>query len=81
MVSGKSESILSVVPPVKPHLEKLKQSKFNTPEDIATFAQKFDEGTKTVFSDDKTIQYVKFGSPRDNDPKHGIKTGKLTLTG
>jgi len=27
------------------------------------------------------VQYVKFGSPRDNDSKHGIKAGRLTLTG
>ena len=81
MVSGEPESILSVAPPVEPHPEKLKQSKFNTPEDIAAFAQKFDEGAKTEFSDDKVMQYIKFGSPRDNDPNHGIKKGKLTLTG
>jgi len=61
--------------------EKLKQSKFNTPEDLSTFAQRFDEGLKRVFSDDSGSQFVKFGSPRDNDPKYGIKLGKLTLTG
>jgi hypothetical protein len=59
----------------------LKGSKFNTPEDIAAFAQKFDEGLKRVFSDDKGIQKVKFGSPRDNDPRVGIKSGSLMLTG
>ena len=59
----------------------MKNSKFNTAEDIESFAQKFDEGAKRVFSDDAGTQYVKFGSPRDNDPKHGIKGGKLALTG
>ena len=59
----------------------MKNSKFNTPEDTESFAQKFDEGAKRVFSDDAGIQYVKFGSPRDNDPEHGIKGGKLALTG
>ena len=54
---------------------------FNTPEDIATFSQKFDEGPKRAFFDDKGTQYIKFGSPRDNDPLHGIKAGKLVLTG
>ena len=44
------------------------------------FAQKFDEGLKKVFSDDKAAQYLKFGSPRDNDPDHGVKAGRLTLT-
>ena len=29
--------------------EKLKHSKFNTPEDLAAFSQKFDEGLKKVF--------------------------------
>ena len=60
--------------------EKLRNSKFNTPEDISAFAQKFDEGLKRVFSDDKRAQYVKFGSPRDNDPGYGIKAGRLMLT-
>jgi len=59
----------------------LRGSKFNTPEDLAAFAQRFDEGVKKVFSDDQGIQYVKFGSPRDHDPKYGIKAGRLTLTG
>ena len=59
----------------------MKRSKFNTPEDIAAFAQKFDWGLKRVFSDDKSVQYVKFGGMRDNDPKNGINAGKLRLTG
>jgi len=65
----------------KPGLGKLGASKFNTPEDISAFGQKFDEGVKRVFSDDEMAQWVRFGSPRDHDPKHGIKGGKLMLTG
>jgi len=42
--------------------EKLGHSKFNTPEDLSAFAQKFDEGLKRVFSDDRGQQYIKFGS-------------------
>ena len=63
--------------------EKLKYSKFNTPDDLAAFSQKFDEGVKKVFStsNSNTDQYVKFGSPRDNDPNCGIRAGRLTLTG
>ena len=61
--------------------EKLRGSKFNTPEDLAAFSQMFDEGVKRVFSNDQGAQYVKFGSPRDADPKCGIKAGRLTLTG
>jgi hypothetical protein len=82
MVSGGftySQSI--VTPPVKPYPEKLRKSTFNTPEDVASFSEKFDQGLKRVFSDDKGTQYIKFGGPRDNDFQHGIKGGKLTLTG
>jgi hypothetical protein len=68
-------------PSTQPGLEKLRGSKFNTPEDLAAFSQRFDEGVKRVFSNDQGAQYVKFGSPRDNDPKCGIKAGRLTLTG
>ncbi|KAF9782375.1 hypothetical protein BJ322DRAFT_1111242 [Thelephora terrestris] len=61
--------------------QKLKPSRFNTPEDIEAFVQKFDEGLKRIFSDDRGVHYIKFGSLRDDDPKHGIKAGKLMLTG
>jgi len=63
--------------------EELKYSKFNTPEDLAAFSQKFDEGVKKIFStsNSRADQHVKFGSPRDNDPEFGIKAGRITLTG
>ena len=64
-----------------PQPEKLGGSKFDTPEDLAVFSQRFDEGVKRVFSKDQGVQYVKFGSPRDDDPKCGIKAGRLTFTG
>ena len=48
---------------------------------MATFAQNFDEGLKRVFSNDAGTHYIKFGSPRDNDPKYGIEGGRLALTG
>jgi len=66
---------------LNPRPEKLTGSKFNTPEDLDAFSQKFDEGVKRVFSKDQTPQYVKFGTPRDNDPNYGIKAGRLALTG
>ena len=66
---------------LNPDPGKLRGSKFDTPEDLAAFSQRFDEGVKRVFSNDQGAQYVKFGSPRDNDPKYGIKAGRLTLTG
>ena len=71
----------AVAHPVKPRPEKLKKSRFNTEEDLSAFAQKFDEGSKRVFFDEAVTLYVKFGGPRDNEPKHGIKAGKLSLTG
>jgi len=63
--------------------EELKHSKFNTPEDLASFSRKFDEGVKKIFSTSNSHadQHVKFGSPRDNDPDYGIKAGRITLTG
>lgn len=81
MVSGTLRTFSFLVPRVQPQSEKLGKSTFNTPEDLAAFSQKFDEGLKRVFFDDKGTQYIKFGSPRDNDLQHGIKGGKLTLTG
>ena len=66
---------------LNPQPEKLRGSKFDTPEDLAAFAQKFDEGVKRVFSDDRALQHVRFGSIWDNDPRCGIKAGRLTLTG
>jgi len=68
-------------PSLNPQPEKLKGSKFDTPEDLAAFAQRFEEGVKRVFSTDQKDQYVKFGSPRDNDTNRGIKAGRLTMTG
>ena len=61
----------------------LEDSKFNTPEDLASFSQRFDDGLKKVFSTSNSHvdQRVKFGSLRDNDPDYGIKAGRLALTG
>jgi len=64
-----------------PQPDRLEGSKFDTPEDLAAFAKRFDEGIKKIFSNNQEDRYVKFGSPRDNDPKYGIKSGRLTLTG
>ena len=59
----------------------LRGSRFNAPDHLAAFSQKFDEGVKKVFSNDQAAQYVKFGTLRDNDPSCGVKAGRLTLTG
>ena len=73
--------VFFIVRRLNPHPEKFRGSKFNTPEDLDAFSQKFDEGVKRVFSTDQTTQHIKFGSPRDNDPECGIKAGRLALTG
>ena len=68
--------------PVQRQPEKLSGSeKFGLSDCFSDIAQKFDEGLKRAFSDDTKKQFVKFGMPRDNDPDHGIKGGKLMLTG
>ena len=74
-------NIQSIGQLLDPQTGKLRGSKFDTPEDLAAFAQRFDDGVKRLFSNDQTSQYVKFGSPRDNDPKCGIKAGRFTMTG
>ena len=68
---------------LNPQLEKLKCSKFNTPDDLAAFSQRFDEGVKKIFStsNSRKDQYIRFGSLRDHDPKCGVTAGKFTLTG
>ena len=59
----------------------LQGSKFNNPDHLDAFSQRFDEGVKRVFSDNLKSQYVKFGTSKDNDPSFGIKAGRLMLTG
>jgi len=66
---------------LNPQPEKLRGSELDTPEDLAAFVQKFDEGVKRVFSGDQEVQHVTFGSPRDTYPDFGIEAGRLTLTG
>ena len=62
-------------------LERLNSSNLNTPENLGEFSERFDDGVKKVFSNNQAPQYVKFGSMRDNDPKYGVRAGRLTLTG
>lgn len=62
-------------------LARLKNSKFDNKQDLAAVAESFDTGLKETFSDNTKPQFVKFGSPRDNDARCGVKGGKLTLPG
>ena len=64
-----------------PQPGRLRGSGLDTPGNLEAFSQRFDDGIKKVFSNNQVDQYVKFGSPRDNNPSCGIKAGRLTLTG
>lgn len=61
--------------------EKLSGSIYGTPENITQIAERFDETTKRTFRsvDDKCM--VQFGSPRDTDAAHDIRSGRLKLAG
>ena len=64
------------------HLARLKNSEqFNNELDLAAFTKSFDTGLKMTFSDSSKTQFVKFGSPRDDDACCGVKGGKLSLPG
>ncbi|KAJ7158680.1 hypothetical protein C8R46DRAFT_1165038 [Mycena filopes] len=61
--------------------EKLKSSKYGSPEAVEHITKRFDETTKRLFRDDRTLQFISFGSPLDKDPTVGIRGGQLKLTG
>lgn len=62
-------------------IEKLKASKYGTPDSLDHITKRFDETTKRLFRDNKELQFVPFGSPLDKDPTVGIRGGQLKLTG
>jgi hypothetical protein len=59
--------------------EKLKHSKYGTPDSLDHITRKFDETTKRLFRDRNELQFIPFGSPLD---KVGIsqKTLRMILT-
>jgi len=59
----------------------LKNSKFDSDQDLAAFTESFDAGLKTIFSNNDKAQFVKFGSPRDEDTRYDVKGGKLSIQG
>ncbi|KAF7316791.1 hypothetical protein HMN09_00412200 [Mycena chlorophos] len=61
--------------------EKLRHSKYGSPESVEHITRRFDETTKRLFRDDHSLQFVSFGSPLDKDSAVGIRGGKLKLTG
>jgi len=62
-------------------LARFKNSKFNNKDDLAAFTESFDAGLKETFSDSSKDQFVRFGSPRDNDARCGVRGGKFSLLG
>jgi hypothetical protein len=60
-------------------LDYLKESDFY--EDLDHIVRCFDKTTKVRFSSDKKVQYIKFGSTRDNDAACNIRFGQLRLAG
>ncbi|KAF8626102.1 hypothetical protein AX17_006598 [Amanita inopinata Kibby_2008] len=61
--------------------EKLKNSKYGTPDALDHITRRFDETTKRLFRDKKELQFIPFGSPLDKDLSAGIRSGQLKLTG
>ncbi|KAH9940109.1 uncharacterized protein BXZ73DRAFT_43141 [Epithele typhae] len=59
----------------------LKNSKFDTNEDIKFILDYFDKNTKPVFKGEGEPYYIKFGSMDCNDAKLKIRRGQLMLTG
>ena len=57
--------------------EKLRNSKFNSDEELEVLSRVFDERMKKDFSVVNSRSNFKFDSPRDNDPN----CGRMTLTG
>ena len=50
-------------------------------DDIEHIIQCFDNTTKPRFRDTNAVQFVKFGSARDNDAAANIRSGQLRLQG
>ncbi|PFH47841.1 hypothetical protein AMATHDRAFT_151148 [Amanita thiersii Skay4041] len=61
--------------------EKLKNSRYGTPDALDHITRRFDETTKRLFKDRKDLQFIPFGSPLDKDVAAGIRNGQLKLTG
>ncbi|KIM39913.1 hypothetical protein M413DRAFT_74077 [Hebeloma cylindrosporum] len=59
--------------------DKLKHSKYGTPDSLDHITRKFDETTKRLFRDRNELQFIPFGSPLDKDLPVGIRSGQLRL--
>ena len=78
---GKSESIRHVFRVLRLPIAKLKNFNSYTESDLDAFTECFDKGLKGNFSEGSKPQFVRFGSPRDNDSRCDVKGGRLMLPG
>jgi hypothetical protein len=87
LVVGQEHSfkVISYPLTISPHsyttTDKLKNSKYGTPDALDHIAKRFDETTKRLFRDKNDLQFIPFGSPLDKDTSVGIRGGQLKLTG
>lgn len=61
--------------------DKLKGSKYGSPDSVEHITKRFDEDAKRRFRSKKEESWVKFGSPLDKDTAVGIKAGQMKLSG
>ena len=61
--------------------DKLYNSQYGSPDDIAHIVDCFDKSTKLAFKDPSQTAFVRFGSTRDSDSSVDIKLGQLKLQG
>ncbi|KAF9563201.1 hypothetical protein CPC08DRAFT_633052 [Agrocybe pediades] len=61
--------------------DKLKNSKYGSPDSVDHITRRFDETTKRLFRDRNELQFIPFGSPLDKDTSVGIRAGQLRLSG
>lgn len=71
---------------VNPHLitstaAKLANSLYGSPEMVQQMKAIFDNTTKLRFRDADEPQYIRFGTVRDKDPEHDIRSGQIKLAG
>ncbi|KAK2462915.1 hypothetical protein APHAL10511_005113 [Amanita phalloides] len=61
--------------------EKLRESSYGNPEDIAIMTRFFDKKTKTTFKSPSKPSFIRFGRASDNEPNFDIRAGSIKLTG
>ncbi|KAG8772201.1 hypothetical protein FRC20_002802 [Serendipita sp. 405] len=60
--------------------DKLRESEFGDPDSVTEMVRSFERKTKRIFDDTQTLCILDFGGSRDNDRRHNILKGKITLT-